>query len=111
MARPPSSRGNITRQALSERIADRVDVPQQDIYEVMQVLFEEMVEELAKGHRLEFRNFGAFRVDVRASRRGFNPQTKETIEIAAAPVVRFKASRHLRQRLEENAQQLFSSRD
>ena len=45
------------------------------------------------GKRVDISGFGKFEVKERAARKGINPQTKEVIEIAAAKVPGFKASK------------------
>ena len=48
------------------------------------------------GKRVDISGFGKFEVKERAARKGINPQTKEVIEIAAAKVPGFKASKSLK---------------
>ena len=51
---------------------------------------------LARGESVSIAGFGAFTVKNRPARRGRNPRTGETIEIAAATVPSFKAGKTLR---------------
>lgn len=46
---------------------------------------------LAKGGRISLVGFGSFSVSRRNAREGRNPQTGQTIKIAAKNVVKFKA--------------------
>jgi len=46
---------------------------------------------LAKGGRISLVGFGSFSVSKRNAREGRNPQTGQTIKIAAKNVVKFKA--------------------
>lgn len=50
---------------------------------------------LKKGGRVSLVGFGAWSVSERAARDGRNPQTGETIKIAAKKVVKFKAGSDL----------------
>ena len=43
----------------------------------------------------ELKDFGSFSVSEKAARKGVNPKTKETIEIAARKAVKFKAGAEL----------------
>lgn len=50
---------------------------------------------LKKGNKVTLVGFGTFSVTKRKARTGRNPQTGETIKIAAKKVVRFKAGKDL----------------
>lgn len=51
---------------------------------------------LKEGGEVALVGFGTFKVTERAARQGRNPQTGETIEIAAAKVPSFKAGKGLK---------------
>ncbi len=50
---------------------------------------------LAAGDKVALVGFGTFAVAEKAARTGINPRTKETIEIAARKVVKFKQGAEL----------------
>jgi len=50
---------------------------------------------LAKGGKVALVGFGSFSISARAAREGRNPQTGQTIQIAATNVVKFKAGADL----------------
>lgn len=50
---------------------------------------------LKKGDKISLVGFGSFSVSKRAARTGKNPRTKETINIPAKNVVKFKAGSEL----------------
>lgn len=50
---------------------------------------------LAAGDKVALIGFGTFAVTEKGARTGINPRTKETIEIAARKVVKFKAGAEL----------------
>jgi integration host factor subunit alpha len=52
-----------------------------------------------KGEDVKIVGFGHFRIRRKASRRGRNPQTGDTIEISARKVLTFKPSKGLKQRI------------
>ena len=58
--------------------------------DVIQLFLDEIVGELGRGNRLEFREFGVFEIKERAARKGRNPRTGDTIDIAASKSVSFK---------------------
>jgi len=56
---------------------------------------ENVAKTLKKGDRVSLVGFGSFSVSKRAARDGRNPQTGDTIKIAAKNVVKFKAGADL----------------
>ena len=46
-----------------------------DVERIVKVVFDEIVEALSQGDRVELRGFGAFTVKHRAARQGRNPRT------------------------------------
>lgn len=80
-----------TKRDLSRRIAQRSGLTQSTVRHLVQAVFDEIAEELAAGHRLEFRNFGIFEV---------NESTPPSHDDDARPrTVRFKPGRQLRSRM------------
>lgn len=51
---------------------------------------------LAKGEEVRISGFGIFEVAERSARQGRNPQTGETIDIAASKAPKFKPAKQLR---------------
>ncbi|GIV57480.1 MAG: DNA-binding protein [Rhodothermaceae bacterium] len=56
---------------------------------------------LCAGERVDLRGFGSFRVQHRAARQARNPRTNEKITVPAQYVPVFKASRELREAVNE----------
>ena len=54
-------------------------------------------DELSKGEKVSVAGFGVFKISERAAREGRNPQTGETIKIAASKSVSFKAGTALKE--------------
>lgn len=54
---------------------------------------------LAEGDKVALIGFGTFAVSEKGARTGINPRTKETIEIAARKVVKFKAGAELAEKV------------
>lgn len=91
-----------TKKELVNRIADRTGHTKVVVKEVLQAFLDEMIQELALGNRLEFREFGVFEVKERKARRAQNPRTLEKVEVPAKRVVKFKVGRTMRQRVCED---------
>ena len=67
---------------------------------IIQAFLDEIISELSKGNRLEFRDFGVFETRTRAARTAQNPKTLEPVEVPAKRTVKFKPGRLLKQGLE-----------
>ena len=70
-----------------------------DVERIVNVIFDEIVDALARGDRVELRGFGAFTVKHRAARQGRNPRTGTAIKIKAATVPKFKPGKALKDAL------------
>lgn len=75
---------------------------QRDVERIINTIFDEIGEALARGDRVELRGFGAFSVKERDARIGRNPRTGESVKVDAKRVPFFKTGKELRDRLNEN---------
>ncbi len=76
---------------------ERQKLGQQQILDVVQKSLDYIVEALAKGDKVELRNFGVFEVKVRKARIGRNPNAPTTdVPIPERSVVKFKAGKEMR---------------
>ena len=88
------------RSELVQKIAD--DNPhlfQRDVERIVSTVFDEIVEAMANGNRVELRGFGAFSVKKRDARTGRNPRTGESVSVEEKHVPFFKTGKLLRDRL------------
>lgn len=74
---------------------------QRDVERIVNTVFEEIIEAMARGDRVELRGFGAFSVKRREARQGRNPRTGETVSVEEKHVPFFKTGKLLRDRLNE----------
>ena len=89
----------VTKKELTDRIAKRIQTSHSRTNAIIQHFLEEMITELAKGNRLEFRDFGVFEVKRRVARAAQNPKTLVKIQVTAKRVVKFKMGRLMKQKL------------
>ncbi len=82
-------------------IAEKVDVSQKDIKEVIEAFFVEVGNILAKGKRIELRGFGVFKPILRKEKMGRNPKTGEAITIPKKMAVIFKPGKELKNKVED----------
>ncbi len=85
---------------LVARLAERYPhLYHRDVERIVKVVFDEIVEALSRGDRVELRGFGAFTVKHRAARQGRNPRTGKSVSVAEKFVPFFKTGKELRDRL------------
>ena len=77
-------------------IATGADISKADAERALNATISTITSELANGGDIALVGFGTFKVSERAARQGRNPQTGETIQIAAAKVPSFKAGKALK---------------
>ena len=82
-------------------IAEKVNLSQKDIKEVIETFFFEMGNSLAKGNKIELRGFGVFKPILRKERVGRNPKTGEIITIPKKKAVIFKPGKELKEKVED----------
>jgi integration host factor subunit beta len=70
-----------------------------DVERIVNVIFDQIIEALARGERVELRGFGAFTVKHRAPRVGRNPRTGASVAVEEKYVPFFKTGKELRERL------------
>lgn len=92
------------RSELIQMIADEnPHLYQRDVERIVNTVFEEMTDAMARGDRVELRGFGAFSVKQRDARLGRNPRTGEKVEVEEKHVPFFKTGKLLRDRLNDDA--------
>ncbi len=81
---------------LVEAIAKQADLSKAAAERALDAAMDAVTDALKKGDTVTLVGFGAFYVSERKARSGFNPRTKEAIEIEAAKVPRFRAGKVLK---------------
>ena len=88
------------RSELIQKLADEnPHLFQRDVERIVNTIFDEITETMARGDRVELRGFGAFSVKQRDSRVGRNPRTGASVAVAEKHVPFFKTGKLLRDRL------------
>lgn len=91
------------RSELIQKIADEnPHLYQRDVERIVNTIFDEIIEAMARGDRVELRGFGAFSVKKRDARVGRNPRTGESVQVDEKHVPFFKTGKLLRDRLNGN---------
>lgn len=81
---------------LIKAIAEGAELSQTDAAKALNATTEAISTAMASGDGVQIIGFGSFVVRERAARSGRNPQTGETIQIAASKVPAFKAGKALK---------------
>ena len=77
-------------------IAENAEISKKDAEKAVKAFVEVITEELKKGEKVQLVGFGTFEVTSRAAREGRNPQTGNTMKIAACKAPKFKAGKALK---------------
>ena len=77
-------------------IAAQAELSKKDSEKALKAFIEIVTDELVKGEKVQLVGFGTFEVSTRPARTGRNPQTKQTITIAASKAPKFKAGKALK---------------
>ena len=92
----------ITKKKLIQVISQNRSVHPNDVRNVIQSFLDEMTEYLAKGDRLEFRDFGVFEIVERKQKIGRNPKNAGVpIVIPARLAVKFTAGKKMKKLIEK----------
>jgi integration host factor subunit beta len=89
----------ITKKELIDRIAETTGHRRVQVKRIVQQFLDEIVEELGRGNRLEFRDFGVFESKLRKARKAQNPKTLEPVAVPEKRTVKFKVGRLMKQKL------------
>ena len=77
-------------------IAAQAVLSKKDSEKALKAFIDIVTDELVKGEKVQLVGFGTFEVSTRPARTGRNPQTKQTITIAASKAPKFKAGKALK---------------
>ncbi len=75
---------------------------QRDVERIVNTIFEEIIDAVSSGNRVELRGFGAFSVKKRDARTGRNPRTGASVHVEEKHVPFFKTGKLLRDNLNGN---------
>ncbi len=86
----------MTKPELVKAVAEAAELANKDAEKAVSALISVITNELVDGGKVQLIGFGTFEVAERAAREGRNPQTGETVSIAASKAPKFKAGKALK---------------
>ncbi len=89
----------ISKREIIDRVAHKLDIKRTVVKRVVEKFLDEIVEQLCRDNRVEFRHFGVFKCKHRAARLGHNPRTLERVTVPSQRIVKFKVALHVKSRL------------
>ena len=89
----------LTKAELVEEVSRSAQVTKKQAEEIVQTVFETIVESLRLGRKVELRGFGSFRIRNRGARIGRNPKTGNRVEVPPKRIPYFKPGKELKEQL------------
>src|SRR5262249_1362576 len=90
----------MTKRDMTAAIAQDAEVSQIQVKEIVQQVFELIVDALVREGVIELRRFGVFKVKKRKPRQARNPRTGEKVWVREKFVVTFRAGNRVQNRLQ-----------
>ena len=82
----------MTKAELIEEVSKVVEMTRKDSEQIVETIFDSIVNSLHKGEKIEIRGFGSFRTRQRQPRVGRNPKTGSRVEVPSKRIPFFKPS-------------------
>lgn len=86
----------LTKADLIEEVLRVTELPRKESEEVVETVFDSIIQALQSGDKIEIRGFGSFRTRERRGRVGRNPKTGAKVEVPAKKIPYFKPSKELK---------------
>src|SRR5262249_32009499 len=93
----------MTKSELIELISNKIKLPKGKAEQIVNCIFDSMVDALKKGDGIEIRGFGSFTVREYKSYEGRNPRTGTPVHVAPKRLPFFKVGKELRERVNASA--------
>ena len=92
----------MTKSELIELISNKIKLPKGKAEQIVNTIFDSMVDALKQGEGIEIRGFGSFTVREYKSYEGRNPRTGTPVHVAPKRLPFFKVGKELRERVNES---------
>ena len=85
----------MTKADIVEQVSLEAEMTKKDAEQLVEIVFDSIIEALNKGEKVELRGFGSFRTRQRGARKGRNPKSGAAVDIPAKRVAYFKPGKEL----------------
>ena len=89
----------MTKKDIILKVSDETNLKQIDVKKVVQRPLDCILEALARGEKIELRNFGVFKIKQRKSRTGRNPRPGQVVPVPPRKAVVFKPGLEMKQKV------------
>lgn len=96
-----SKPGVMTKAELVDEVAQAVQLTKKQAEQIVNIVFDSIVQSLRSGEKIELRGFGSFRLRSRKSRTGRNPKTGEKVDVPSKKIPYFKPGKELKELINE----------
>ena len=86
----------MTKNDLVEQLAQEYELTKAFARDIVDSIFDKVTDAVRKGEEVSIFGFGKFKIAERKARKGRNPQTGETIKIAASKNVKFEQAKAMK---------------
>lgn len=80
----------ISKKEIVKTVSERHGLTTTQTGQLVQVFMDQIIDELSRGNRIEFREFGIFELKRRKPRTARNPKTGDSVQVPEKTVVSFK---------------------
>ncbi len=87
----------MTKADLIDEVSRLSNLTKKETETIVNTIFDNITEALAKSDKVELRGFGSFRIRHRNSRKGRNPKTGTSVDVPQKRVPFFKVGKRLRE--------------
>lgn len=87
----------LTKKDIISNLAENSNLTKKEITEIVDDALTQIFNALEQGKTVDLAGFGKFEITERKAREGFNPLTKEKIQISASKSVKFKVAKALKE--------------
>jgi integration host factor subunit beta len=101
----------LTKADLIEEVLNITELPRKESETIVETIFDNIIQALQKGEKIEIRGFGSFRTRERRGRVGRNPKTGEKVEVPAKKIPFFKPSKELKDFVNNSGSQTSAAGD
>ena len=91
----------ITKSELIDQVADKLRLPKARAEQIVDTIFDSMVNALKQGDGIEIRGFGSFSIRAYKEYQGRNPRTGEAVRVRPKRLAFFKVGKELRERVND----------